>query len=280
MKQLNNSDLRALIQMKDGATIASSTISKSLASELLSEGILMPIANGSRTKFRAANAKSLEMYIAQRYNVTDMSAFLEAKSASTRAQQVYFGGESKIHNVRTFRGFLVNSYEPIYATLGGQPFVIEPPEGSSVFVSNFETFKIPSEVTVVGIENGENFHCIRSQRYLFQNITPLFVSRYPQSTDIREWLMRIENPYIHFGDFDLAGICIYQREIFAHVGRRASFFVPYDIENRLANGNRVLYDKQYSRYHDMQIDDERVQPLVEMIHRHKRVYEQEGYIQH
>lgn len=277
---MNISDIRALIQMKDGATIASSTISKALADELLSEGIFLAIANGSRTKFRAANAKSLEMYIAQRYNVTDLSDLLEAKTASTRAQQVYFGGESKIHNVRTFRGFLVNSYEPIHATLGGHAFVIEPPEGSSVFVSNFETFKIPSEVTVVGIENGENFHCIRSQRYLFQDITPLFVSRYPQSADLRSWLLGIENPYIHFGDFDLAGISIFQREFFAHLGSRASFFVPSDIENRIANGNRALYDKQYSKFGNMSIVDSRLQLLVDLIHRFRRVYEQEGYIQY
>ena len=68
---------------------------------------------------------------------------------------------------------------------------------------------------VVGVENGENFCRIRSQKYLFGDNKVLFVSRYPQSADLREWLIKIPNRYIHFGDFDLAGICIYQSEFYS-----------------------------------------------------------------
>lgn len=41
-------------------------------------------------------------------------------------------------------------------------------------------------MTVVGVENGENFCRIRSQKYLFGDNKVLFVSRYPQSADLRE----------------------------------------------------------------------------------------------
>ena len=56
------------------------------------------------------------------------------------------------------------------------------------------------------------------------------------------------------------------------------FFIPADVEERLKNGNRRLYDMQYARYKFMDIMDERLLPLVEMIHRYGKGYEQEGYI--
>ena len=91
--------------------------------------------------------------------------------------------------------------------------------------------------------------------------------------------MRIPNRYIHFGDFDLAGVHIYLSEFYAHLGDRASFLVPSDIEKRLAKGNASLYDQQYAKFKNMKVTDARLQPLVDMIHHYRKGYEQEGYIQ-
>ena len=59
---------------------------------------------------------------------------------------------------------------------------------------------------------------IRHQREFFESEIGsqrlLFVSRYPQSTDLRSWLQNIPNRYIHFGDFDLAGIHILRSGLF------------------------------------------------------------------
>ena len=87
------------------------------------------------------------------------------------------------------------------------------------------------------------------------------------------------NRYIHFGDFDLAGICIYQSEFYKFLGDRAGFLIPEDIEERLKSGNAGLYDTQYLRYKNLNIIDSRLNGLVEMIHHYGRVYEQEGYIE-
>jgi len=173
---------------------------------------------------------------------------------------------------------------------------LNPQEGSSVFINTPETFEIPEDVVVVGMENAENFMQIRKQKYLFDALSVdekeisdgfhrekpyLFVSRYPQESlsDLRDWLRRIPNRYIHFGDFDLAGVHIYLSEFYAHLGDRASFLIPSDIEERLADGNSSLYDQQYARFKNMEVTDARLQPLVDMIHRYRKGYEQEGYIQ-
>ena len=125
---------------------------------------------------------------------------------------------------------------------------------------------------------------IRKQKWLFDSLFPnkqiLFVSRYPQNAlaDLREWLLRIPNHYVHFGDFDLAGIHIYLSEFYAYLGDRASFLIPGDIEMRLKEGNSELYDRQYEKFKNLNVVDVRVLPLVDLIRRYCRVYEQEGYI--
>ncbi|MDO4164714.1 MAG: hypothetical protein Q4D56_10075 [Bacteroides sp.] len=280
-KNLRLGDIRALLQLLKGETVPSSRLSVALADELLAEGILTQISHGRFRTLVLANAEALGVYLAQRYGAQDLEAWMALKSdeaPALRARQVAVAGDSKLRASRTFRGFLVNSYVPIQAMLHDKPFLMSPPLGTAFFIEDFEDFRIPEDVVVVGVENGENFRYIRRQHYLFEGITPLFVSRYPQSSDLRTWLLGIPNRYLHFGDFDLAGIHIFLSEFYAFLGSRAEFFQPADLEQRIKNGNRQLYDKQYAKYHSRPITDARLLPLVQLIHRCGRGYEQEGYI--
>ena len=110
-----------------------------------------------------------------------------------------------------------------------------------MFITEWQQFSIPEDVVVVNIENMENFRLIRQQRALFSSVLPekrlLFVSRYPQSSDLRSWLQTIPNNYVHFGDFDLAGVNIYLSEFHKYLGDRSSFLIPDDIEERLPHGS-------------------------------------------
>ena len=92
--------------------------------------------------------------------------------------------------------------------------MLYPTEGTFQFIYDYERFILPADITIVGIENPENFRQISQQQYLFKDIKPLFVCRYPQnqSKDLLKWLQSIPNSYLHFGDFDLAGIGIYLNE--------------------------------------------------------------------
>ena len=174
---------------------------------------------------------------------------------------------------------MVNSYSPIYANLNGKEIVIAPEEGSMLFIADWKNFVIPKDVMVVGIENMENFRLIREQKYLFpENKRILFVSRYPQSTDLREWLFNIPNTYIHFGDFDLAGLHIYETEFYKYLGARASFLIPEDIDIRIRNGSIKRYNDQYQKFKNYTPSDERLLPLFNTINRYHRCYDQEGYI--
>lgn len=76
------------------------------------------------------------------------------------------------------------------------------------------------------IEDPSNFRHLQKQRKLFGDIHPLFVSRCPQSKDLIKWLQTIPNRYLHFGDFDFAGLNIYINEFKKHLHDIASFYLP------------------------------------------------------
>ena len=78
-------------------------------------------------------------------------------------------------------------------------------------MSRIHPFKISKDITIVGVENSRNFRHIEEQKYLFKDISPLFISRYPQNQnkDFIKWMKSVPNDYIHFGDFDISGIGIY-----------------------------------------------------------------------
>ena len=91
--------------------------------------------------------------------------------------------------------------------------------------------------------------------------------------------MNIPNHYVHFGDFDLAGISIFLSEFHSYLGsERSSFFIPKDIEHRLKSGSMRRYNEQFQRFNHIKSDNQELQELIRLIHFYKRGYDQEGYI--
>jgi hypothetical protein len=274
--------INTLQQLIDGESIAYSTLRKDFAETLLAEGLLTVQTHGSRRTFRAIDTIALKNFIQIHYEELRTLGDNDLKSYTTRSEQAAETGNSKLVMVRSCPGFPVNSYEPITCSLSGNEFVINPPESSFVFIDNWQQFAIPERVIVVGIENMENFRMIRHQRKLFESVLGdvplLFVSRYPQSKDLRNWLMGIPNKYVHFGDFDFAGIHIFLTEFYKYLGNRSEFLVPSDIEQRLAKGSPVRYNKQHGKYCALRTDIQYLQLLIDLVNKYHRGYDQEGYI--
>ena len=133
------------------------------------------------------------------------------------------------------------------------------------------------------MENPRNFRHIQEQQYLFKNITPLFISRYPQNQnkDFIKWLKSIPNNYLHFGDFDISGIGIYLNEYKKHLSERALFFIPQNIENSIReNGNRERYNIQKVNFKTNQIKEKPLLSLIELINTEQKGLDQEFYINH
>jgi len=278
---LSKSLAGALLQLAKGEKIPASKFKSQLITELLTEGILADFRSG-RTKslLYVPKVENLHAFLLNRFSITDLEHYIATlnQDTITRADLINAASNSKITRVRTFTGFLVNSFEPIKAILNEETIEINPPIGTFQFIHDIKHFTPHPEVTIVGVENSENFSQVHRQKALFEDTPVLFVCRYPlnQSKDLIKWLQSISNPYLHYGDFDFAGIGIYLNEYKRYLGLRSTFFVPDHIELLIKKwGNKSLYDKQKTNYDIQSINEPKIHELISIIHQYKKGLEQE-----
>ena len=274
-----------LIRLRNGERIPASQLRGEWVSELESDGVIVSTSHGSRRVLFVPQPEAFLQALSafdERLSDLDLMRDTLQIGETSRSVQASATGNSKLVAVRSCPGFPINTYEPIACFLNGREMIVNPQEGSFMFISDWQSFTIPQDVVVVGIENMENFRKIHQQRALFDQTIGsarlLFVSRYPQSSDLRSWLQTIPNRYVHFGDFDLAGISIFLTEFHAYLGERSSFFIPSDIEQRLQNGSLERYNAQYLKFKYLTTDIPVLQHLIDTINMYHRCYDQEGYI--
>ncbi len=272
------SHLKTLLQ---GKPLAWSALNESVRKTLVSEELVAIQSHGSYKTLCAVSVEVLRQFLELHFE--ELRGFdwggEDFSATTTRAELAVHSGNSKTRSIRSCPGFMVNSYVPIPAHLGTEEFLISPVAGSMLFIADWELFSIPKDVLIIGIENMENFRNIRKQKNLFPAASRiLFVSRYPQNGDLMRWLNSIPNPYLHFGDFDLAGMHIYETEFYIHLHERSSFLIPKDIEVRIQNGSSERYNSQYGKFKNYIPADKRLMPLYDLIQKYHRCYDQEGYI--
>ena len=369
---MKQSEYEALCALSRGEWVSARRIPAELLRELKDKQLLTARQHGSRIAYRAADPQE----IGRLYSLVDPSTL------STRAQLVEAFGDSKIRAIRSCPGFPVNVYRPLSVELGPADesgrrprILLGPVEGAFTFISDWQNFRIPADVLVVGVENMENFRKVSRQKHLFEGYGKgssgrgfeagevagevalretqtgfgvgfgsggdgcdegfggggdgcdegfgvgfggggdgcdegfgvgfggggdgcdgrgapiLFVSRYPQSGDLVAWLKSIPNRYLHFGDFDLAGISIFLTEFRIPIdgtpdsGGRTEFFIPDGIEELLEKGSPERYQDQVERFQtllerllSLAPHDTQLRHLVSLIHSHRRGYDQEGLL--
>jgi hypothetical protein len=268
-----------LLQLSQGEVIPSGKAKHALIEELVFERIIERTGRIQK-KLIIIDNKPLFLYLQNKLGINDLRKYIEVyqKENLQRNELVDVSSNSKLKQVRTFKGFLISSYIPLQASLNGKPITINFTNGTFQFIYDFEKFIPEANVTIVGIENPENFRYIEKQKYLFKDIQPLFVSRYPQNQckDLVKWLQSIPNNYLHFGDFDFAGIGIYMNEYKKHLKNKSLFFVPDNLEDLIKlNGNRELYNEQNINFKIEGINEDNLLKLIEIIHKYRKGLEQE-----
>ena len=161
--------IRNLRQILQGESIPYSNLPKSLAEPLVAEGLLNVIYHGSRRSLRTHNADALAGAL-PRYNeaLSDLDAAESLLSDdNSRAMQASISGNSKTIGKRSSPGFLVNTFHCVECMLNDETFIINPPEGSAVYIADWESFIPPITSLVIGVENMENFLKIRNHGSLF-----------------------------------------------------------------------------------------------------------------
>lgn len=271
-----------LLRLSEGELLPSSSAKHAVIEGLIQEGI---IERKGRIKkvLQLHDSRALANYLQNHHSINDLPLYIEAcnKENVSRSELVSVSSDSKLIPVRTFKGFLVNSYLPIHASLNSQPILIHPLKGTFQFIYDFENFVLPIDITIVGVENAENFRYIHEQEYLFKGIKPLFICRYPQnqSKDLIKWLQRIPNNYLHFGDFDFAGISIYLNEYKKYLQNKAEFFLPDNIEMLIKDwGSRKRYDEQNADLYLQNTNESKLTDLAKLIHKYRKGLDQEVFI--
>jgi hypothetical protein len=271
-----------IMLLANGEILPSSKLRHSVIEEMKQEGIV-DISGRVKKIVRVSNVEALYDFLKNRYEVNSLEQYIRVLKAeeTQRADLVEASTNSKIKNVRSFRGFLVNSFMPINTTFHGNAMVVFPPEGTFQFIFDFDKFIPDPDVSIVGIENPENFRNVIKQQYLFNDIKPLFVSRYPQSQskDLISWLKSIPNKYYHFGDFDIAGIGIYLNEFKKGLNEKSEFFIPKRIEEYLVRfGSRSRFDHQQANFRINDYSEENVKTAYQLIQKHKKGLDQEIFL--
>ena len=271
-----------LLQLMQGEVLPASSVKHVIIEEMIIEGV---IERKGRIKksLSVSNPNTLKVYLQNKHLINDLEQYIliSQQENITRSDAIEISGNSKLKKIRTFKGFLVNCFNPIQATLNGKSIILNPEEGTFQFIYDFESFVIPKDCIVIGVENSENFRYIERQKHLFENVTSIFVSRYPQNQnkDLINWLQSVPNQYLHFGDFDFAGIGIYLNEYKKYLGDRATFYIPENIGQIIQNyGNKYLYDKQNINFDLQSINEENLINLIGFIHKYKKGLEQEVLI--
>jgi hypothetical protein len=265
--------------LAQGEQMPASKLKHNIIAEMVADGIITArFAGLTKSTLYIADVGAFNNYLYNKCSITDLPLYIATlkNTEATRADFIEAGNDSKLSLRRTFKGFLVNSYMRGEALLRGEAITIHPLPGTFQFIYDPETFLPASDVIIAGVENAENFCQIEKLRYLFPQLKLLFVCRYPQaqSRDLIKWLQAIPNAYLHLGDYDFAGINIYLQEYKKHLGDKASFFVPPNIERLLEkHGNKALYDQQH--LNNAVIEEAGLQQLVALIHKHKKGLEQE-----
>lgn len=277
---LTSKQAEKLRSLLNGDSIPGTSLPQWLTDRLSEEGLLSVRVHGSRRSISVTDSVSCEKFIKDCFtNGLSLDEWIDLDSASlSRSLLVRKTGDSKTMKVNPFMGFMVNSPVPMNVYLEGSGQILGGKDGLAYMILSPETFDIPDDTVVVGVENVENFMRLNETDRLFGGMRCIYVSRYPLSSALYKWLERIPNRYIHFGDFDLAGISIYQTEFYSRLGERASMLIPSDIESRIAGGNSGLFDRQYQKFSSLRVLDKMLQPLYDMIMKYHRCYEQEGYL--
>ncbi len=132
---------------------------------------------------------------------------------------------------------------------GNKKITLKPMLSGSYFFFQKNMVTIPSDTTVVGIENPQVLWLITRYEYLFniEKVVFVLVNDYKCAYIYETWLSTIKGRYIHFGDFDLAGLSIYYDKVLPKLQNKnlVEFYLPDFIFPLLTEkGNKGDFDRQ------------------------------------
>lgn len=204
---------------------------------------------------------------------TYMEEMFDSKPSRDKVQKWH--NSSKAKDSKSLKGLYVSSLKIINIKLDEKVVSIIPNNGLGYFLFYTQKIELFADTIIVGVENYQVIWFAKKYKQFFENDNALFVVMNPY---MLEWVGNLENEYIHFGDYDLAGINIYLNKIVPRLNKskKYSMFIPVNIETLIQEyGDYELYEKQ-KQYKNLITNDIQINKLIATIRDNKKSIEQEG----
>ena len=214
--------------------------------------------------YNIASVEEIERYIEE---------IFENKPSRDTIQE--WRNDSKAINSPSLKGLYVSSLHVTKIKLNSEVISILPTDGIGYFLFHTETIELFPDTVIIGVENYQVIWFAKRYKEFFNMQNSIFVVINPY---MLEWISGVENQYIHFGDYDLAGINIYLNKVFPKLqdANKASMFIPDNIAFLIEkHGDTALYEKQ-KQYTNLLTDDVKILDLINSIKYYKKAIEQEG----
>ena len=281
--------IRTLIRLRNGESVNEGELSSRQLKEIIdilrNRGAVSLSRKGTlRGIYHAPDRKRFEEaceLVDSSLKNLDAALTLASGEVFSRAEKVALFGNSKQDGAdKTVKGFTILADRVLNISYQKREYVLNPSTG--LHIINKSALAIPEHVTVIVVENAECFYDLRwiPNAGLRPEDGPyIIMCRFPICEEGKLWLEFIPNRILYFGDFDLAGIRIYETEFKRRLRDRISFIIPSDIEDRIRqSGNPSLYSKQVNEgFANLKSYSEELTNLISRIHLLQSTYEQEGY---
>lgn len=268
-----------LQRLAAGAALNASAFGNKRKLDILVEdhAVVRMVTGRNRSSYRCPDPTALRNYLRLHFGITDLAAYIELLDRENRdgEDSLQATTSTKMLRQKGLRGFFVKAFST-ELKIDGAPLVALP-KGVEYFVHRPESLCVSASALVVGVENPECFVKVERLLHLFPQQQLVFVLRYHSNSPV-EWLQTVDNPYLHFGDFDPAGIAIYYNEYLNRLGeKRCSFWIPPNIEKLIGiHGQAELYDRQEHLLPPTgNIQQMELRDLIDLIMRQGKGFEQE-----
>ena len=213
-------------------------------------------------------------------SIEDLDYFIEEKEPKSRDEIADNYSHTKRVESKSFNGLMVSVFDKLEVIYNEKKQYFYPLEGSGLFVHYTSKLQLDDDVIVVGVENPQVVWYINKYKHLFNKEKKylfLCISEY-KTTYQYKWLESFCGEYIHFGDFDLAGINIYLNAIVPKLkkAKSHSFLFPDNIYEIIKEKNYMVDYSNQTRYLNITSKkDKDLQKLIEFIKNNKITIEQE-----
>ncbi|MBQ6577924.1 MAG: hypothetical protein IJL91_09280, partial [Bacteroidales bacterium] len=222
--------IRTLIRLRNGESVNEGELSSRQLKEIIvilrNRGAVSLSRKGTlRGIYHAPDRKRFEEaceLVDSSLKNLDAALTLASGEVFSRAEKVALFGNSKQDGAgRTIKGFTILADRDLIISYQTREYVLNPTTG--LHIIDRSALAIPEQVTVIVVENAE---CLYDLRWIPNvglqpdNGPYVILCRFPVCEEAKRWLETIPNRILYFGDFDLAGIRIYETEFKRRLGDR------------------------------------------------------------